>query len=211
MTRDQAVARIQQGLGFRPDKATEIANILIERQRQLERGRTLPLFLLVEDASLTLSASTNSISLPSNFLRRASSRIRYTVSGQNRPEFISWKDYEDSLNAYEVNYSAGPQVAVLRNSTILFAPTADKEYTLTWDYYKKADVLSTGSSTNEWLDDDYLPELLIGEAGMAIAKDLRDKEAIAIFAQMAKDARDALFKDTILQEDDVPHVMGANN
>lgn len=211
MTRDEAVARIQQGLGFRSDKATEIAAVLKERQRQLERGRTLPKFLLVEDATISLSANTNSVALPSDFLRIAS-RLRYTVDGQNRPEFISWKDYEEGLDAYEVNYSAGPQIATLRNDTILFAPTADRAYTLTWDYYKKADVLANGSTTNEWLDEDYIPELLIGEAGMTIARDLRDKEAMAIFSQMAKEARDALFKDTILQEDgEIPRVMGANN
>jgi len=210
MTRDEAVARIQRGLGFRPDLATEIAATLVEKQRELERGRTLPIFLLRESQSLTLNANESTVDLPSDFLRRAS-RIKYTISGNYRPTFISWKDYEDGLDAYETLVPRGPQIAILRASTIDFVTTANQAYSLTWDYYKKADELTSGTSTNEWLSDDWLPTLLIGEAGMVIARDLRDKEAMAIFSQMAKEARDALFRDTILQEADVPLVMGANN
>lgn len=216
MTRDQAVARIQQGLGFRTDKADEIVLALKEAQRQMERGQTLPRFLKVRNAPLSLLANTQTVNLPSGFLRRVTGdegRINYSdVTYGPRPRYLPWKSYDDGYRAYAEYNPGGPSIAVLRDVDIYFFPLADRTYSLQWDYYKKGDPLNNGGDTNEWLDDEQIPELLIGTAGMKIARDMQDAAAVQIFAAMEAEARASLFKDTVLEEDnDGPFVLGANN
>jgi len=209
--RDTAVVRIQDGLGFRTDLAPKIVLRLQEAQRDLERGKTLPYFLLSENQSLTLTANSNSIALPTDFLRRAPLVPRFTVTGQSFPQFLHWKDYTDGLESYYTARTGAPQIAVLRKSTILVFPTPSTGYTVTWDYYKRASLLTT-NITNDWLDDNYAPEALIGEAGVRMARDLRNKEAVELFTAMRNSAWMSLFKETILQEvDTIDYRMGANN
>ncbi len=206
-----AISRIKRGLGFRTDLDTEILSALNEAQRELEQGKTLPRWLLVEDATLTLLANSNTVNLPDNFLRR-SGRIRYTTQYSQLPAWVSWKGLDDTLEAYDVVEMGAPRVAVLRNTTIYFAPTSENNYTLTWDYYKRATALTAGGDTNEWLADTNMPELLIGTAGIKMALDTRDKDALAIFSRMQTQAKDALFKEIILQDElDTPRVLGARN
>ena len=49
MLRDVAVADIQKALGFRTDQYDNCVAALQTAQRLLERGRTLPYFLLEEE------------------------------------------------------------------------------------------------------------------------------------------------------------------
>lgn len=208
--RATAVLRIREGLGFRTDRPVTIIRRLQEAQRDLERGKTLPKFLLREDQSLTLASGENAVALPSDFLRRSDTLIRYTPIYSTYPRRIPWKDYDTAYLAYQSYNPGGPQVVSLREDTLWFSPVADRAYTLTWSYYRKADVLET-NVTNLWLE--HAPEWLIGEAGLRIARDTRNATAIQLFTDMRNAARGAWLAETALNEadDDQPLTMGANN
>lgn len=210
MLRDVANTRIQDGLGFRPDLADKINLRMQEEQRDLERGKTLPHFLLVYDQALALAADGNTVALPTDFLRRSDELIRYTVTDASPTvRKVPWRSFDEADSQWSDHDPAGPQVAVLRPSSIRFFPTADRAYALTWSYYKKADLL-TSNIENLWLAN--APELIIGGAGLRMAKDIRNKAAIDLFTAMYQQARQTWFNETVQDEvDDQPLILGQNN
>lgn len=205
-----AVTRIQEGLGFRSDREVTIIRRLIEAQRELERGKTLPKFLLAEDQTLTLASGEHAVDLPQLFLRRSSTLIRYTPVYSEYPRRIPWKDYDALHLAYQSYNPGGPHGVALREDSLWFEPEADRAYTLTWDYYQRGVALET-NTTNLWLE--HAPEWLIGEAGLRIALDTRNKTAVELFTFMLTKARKAWFDETVLNEaeDQTPLVMGGDN
>lgn len=216
MNRTTAVQRINDEIGFRPDGHSLEARIILrlqEAQRDLEHGKTLPHFLLQEGATLTLAAAAHTAALPTGFLREADDAVlRYTPSGTDLPTFLERKYYRDAVLAFikPADVAVAPSVYVVRTTTIDFITTADQAYTLTWDYYKKGDPL-TSDIENVWLDDDNMPEYLIGEAGYRIAKSLRDTTAMQSFDDMRKQARLSMFGEEVAAElASGPLIMGAN-
>lgn len=210
MLRSAAVTRITDGLGFNTSLSDRIISRLQEAQRDLEKGKTLPRFLLQEDQALTLLAGTNTVALPTGFLRVDSENPpHYTPAASDEPFFISWKrTYADALAANSSDTAAGPKVAVLRKSTIDFIVTADVTYNLVWSYYKAADVLTTDIE-NAWLAN--APEWLIGEAGWRFAQDKRDKDAMTLFENLRKSGRAACFGEELASDDALgPIYLGEN-
>lgn len=209
MLRDIAIARVQQGLGFTSTLFDSIALRMQEEQRDLERGKTLPRFLLAEDETLSLVAGDTDVALPENFLRRSEFALRYTPTSETKSKIIPWKRFDEAYEAIlEDSDAAGPKVAILRNDSIRFLPEADTNYTITWTYYQKDDLLDANIE-NLWLAN--APELIIGGAGLRIAKDKRDANAIALFGDMYKQARGTWFGESVEQTmDDTPLLLGAN-
>lgn len=209
MDRDTALLRITDGLGFRSDLATKVILRMQETQRDLERGDTLPDFLIKEGQTLSLLQVGNSVALPDDFLRRSSLELRYTPADSTISKTVPWRNYDAAYQTFSDRDPTGPSVAVLRASTILFFPIADRDYTLTWDYYAKAALLTTNVE-NVWLAN--APELIIGDAGLRMALDIRNKEAQGLFGAMYKEARRVWFNETVIREyDDGPLLLGANN
>lgn len=210
MLRSAAVTRIQDGLGFATRQEANIINRLQEAQRDLEKGKTLPKFLLQENATLNLIDGTSTVALPTGFLRIADDYpVRFIATGETSPTFI--RIVRDYSSAYRDNYSGeieGPKIGVIRNAVIDFINTVDTNYTVYWSYYKAADVLSTDIE-NAWLAN--APEWLIGEAGYRLAMDLRDKEGVTIFDSLRTKGRAACFGEIIASEEaSGPIMMGAN-
>jgi hypothetical protein len=213
MTRDEAVVRIQDGLGFASRQSDKIILRLQEAQRDLEKGKTLPRFLLKEQvAPLLLLEGQSLVALPVDFLRMDDNNPpHYTVASTGEPFFISMKNsYRDALEANFSSDPVGPKVGVilLAPRRITFINPADKDYTILWSYYAAADLLTTNIE-NAWLAN--APEWLIGEAGWRMAMDARDKEAAANFQQLLTRGRAACFGEIIASEDaSGPLIMGAN-
>lgn len=207
-----AVTRIKRGLGFRTgtELDTAILDALKEEQRDLEKGKTLPKFLLVEDAALALATGTHEVNLPADFLRRSDQLVSYTSPYSDYPRLVPWRDYNSAILAYQGYNPGGPAVVSLRQTTLWFEPEADRAYDLVWTYYRKADEVDLAAE-NDWLDDDNLPEILIGGAGLRIALDARNEKAIEIFSKMKAQARVALYSETVLEEAHDVYVMGGNS
>lgn len=214
MNRSTAIERINDGLGFMSSGNAMEPKIILrlkEAQRDLEKGKTLPKFLIEEDSPLTLLTGEHSVAKPSDFLRVDDEvQIHYIPDGYEVPIFLRKRFYNDAVaaNIREQNDPVAPSIYVLRQSTIDFVTTADTDYTLYWNYYKAAEVLDTDIE-NAWLE--HAPEWLIGEAGLRIASDARDAEAVALFGEMLKRARAAHFANLLDEElSGGPLQMGAN-
>jgi hypothetical protein len=222
MMRDDAVIRINDGLGFRATGHSLTDKIILrlqEAQRDLEKGKTLPPFLILEDETFTLPLGEHAVDLPDNFIR---------LDDNNLPHFTNFDTFLPTYLTYERDYSKAvqrlitmqrpgepqqtvlaPRLFVIRSSTIDFLTTADRDYELTWNYYQ-AGALLTSNIENLWLSE--APEWLIGEAGYRICRDARDEDGAAIFDDMRQRARAAVFGDMLADEDSGgPLIMGVRN
>lgn len=209
MIRDLAVTRIQEGLGFAFRSADRIVLRMQEAQRELEMGKTLPKFLLRLEV-LAVTAGTNSVALPTGFLRLDNSIQPYYFDADGEINYIKVvRDLHDAQTYYlGTGETSAPLVMTILNGVVYFINTFDANYSIIWSYYKAADPLTTNIE-NSWLAN--APECIIGEAGWRMAMDLRDAAAVGLFDTMRKTARLALFSETVADEEtDGPLVMGAN-
>jgi|SRR5882672_6621047 len=209
-----AVARVLEDLGNKG--GTVIPARVKQRfqvaQRDLESGKSLPRFLIVEDAPLVLTVGTSSVALPTGFIRWET-KPHFTPTNSDEPFFVEPKnDYQSAVEANASIESGGPSIFLIRQSTIEFIKTADRTYNLVWSYYKHADLLSSDGGTNAWLSDEGAgADWLIGETGWRMALSLRDPDGEKIFAQLRQSGRAATFGELIAQEESMgPLIMGAN-
>jgi hypothetical protein len=210
MDRDTAVARIQEKLGFRSDLVTNIQNALQDAQDELERGQSLPWFLLQEDQAFNLVAPVPAVAtplqvaLPSGFIKEADDQdgnLRYQQQTPGPQVFLKKMDYKEAeiyffsrrlawydqnieiIQSEDTNFTAGTPIAyVLRESTARFYPGPDQNYSLLWTYYAHDAAVNGVNVTNQWLT--FAPWLLIGRAGMLISQSLRDPDALAVFTSI---------------------------
>jgi hypothetical protein len=225
MLRDDAVARINNTLGWRPvghSLTDAIVARLKEAQRDLEHGKTLPKFLLQEDQDLVLTAGSSSLPLPTGFLRIDDDNLpHFFLPGNNvTPIYLMKMNYSDAVKRLSFNFGGQPTAFmtmrappfVIRKSTIDFIVPAQSTINLKWNYYKGAMLLDT-NVTNFWLDEtNGAPEWLIGEAGYRMAMDTRDKDAKDIFDDMRTRARASCLGHQFIEEESGgPFVMGAKN
>lgn len=207
MDRDTAVARMQEKFGFRTDLVTQCTNALQDMQDELERGQSLPWFLLQEDQTFTITppvtpvATPLEVALPSGFIKESDDQdgnLRWQAQTPGPSVFVQKMDYKEAeqfffssrlvwwnddveiIQAEDTNFTAGtPTVYVLRKSTVRIYPGPDKAYSMLWSYYTHDARLDQSNVTNQWLT--YAPWLLIGKAGMLLAMSVRDTDALAAF------------------------------
>lgn len=207
MTRDEAVDRIQEGLGFRSDLETELIKKLQEAQRYFEGRPTLPWFLVTEDADLSGTADDPAVSLPSDFIRfTEEGGVRY-IDSDGDPHWLDKASFDHIRTIHRGTTSTTPLSYALRFNSIYVLPTPDESYTIRIDYYAKDTVLDTNIE-NLWLE--HAPEVLIGRAGLLQAKILGDEVAMTDFNESLQVAVDAMLKATFdrqIEDEDI--VMGS--
>lgn len=220
MLRSEAIAIIKRGLGFRPGQDAAIIAALKEAQRTLELGHTLPNFLLAYDTAITVTANVGTITLPAGFIRFHDDYDLYYTNSYGARVFLPRKNYTEAYQAYVASGDENgqvisttytyPQVVVQRGKTsALLIPTPAVSFTAYLTYYKAAVVLDTDVE-NAWLAN--APDVIIGMAGMTVAGNVRDKDALAEFTRRANMGGKSLMGDII--EDELAGralVMGRNN
>lgn len=208
MDRDTAVAQIKQKCGFRTDKTNEIIATLQASQEVLEKGglqteagfsTEMPWFLRVEDQPLALTAGSNSVNLPDNFIRELEDTGPWypDSTGTGRPPIYLEKAGSGIARRTFTGTTLGPQIYELRVSTLWVYPAPEEALTLYWSYYAKDDVLTTNIE-NKWLK--YVPNLLIGHAGQGVAADLRDFDASKEFVRLKLEGQKQLLTQNVSRE-----------
>ena len=189
MTRDEAVTEIQNTLGFRTDKSTEIVTALKNAQVKLEKGAVLPWFLLTEVASEPTVNAEERVAIPSDFIREwEEDPLWFFVAGTGGDD-DAWVELAKEDLAFLRDKYPGKGAPIAYALDALYYrifPTPDAAYTLKHIYYKNDTVLSS-NVTNLWLT--HFPHLMIGEAGRLFAPGLRDKDAVRQFQEWAAEGR----------------------
>lgn len=222
MLRAEAITIIKRGLGFRQTQDSAIIAALKEAQRILELGQTLPNFLLEFDTPIAVTANSNVITLPTGFIRLHDDYDLYYINSDNANVFLPRRHYTE---AYQANVASGEAddsavidttnngypkvVALLNKSEAVLVPTPTISFTAYLTYYKAAVVLDSDVE-NAWLA--RAPDVLIGMAGMTVAGNLRDKDALSEFTRRAGMGKKSLMGDIV--EDELAGrglIMGRNN
>lgn len=198
MLRDQAVARVKVGLGFRTDSALDstIVTALQEAQRDEEMGKELPWFLEVWDHPLTVLADGTSVTLPTDFIREIESQsATWTNEDGDTQKLlpISSDGWRDRASWGSLTYSDSYRY-VLRGGELLLWPAPTAEFTIYLNYYAKADTLESNIE-NAWLG--HAPDILIGKAGLELAAINANANAANFFSGIFSRARDSLSRETI--------------
>jgi len=189
MLRTEAVATIQQTLGFRSDKATQIVTALQQAQAQLERSPTLPWFLLTEVTSVSTVADEERVPVPCDMLREWHDDPLWYFNGTAPQDADKWVPLaKDSLKYLREIYPGEGTPIAYSIDKLYFRifPTPDAIYTLKQIYFKE-DELLTSDIENDWLK--YMPELVIGKAGRKLAIGLRDQIALQEFKVIEAEAQ----------------------
>lgn len=210
MDRDTAVSHIKEGLGFRTDLDDRIVLRLQRVQDLLEQGKTLPWFLIEEGVTIAVTAG-NDATIPDGFIREVEYEhaLHYRESLTTAPVYLRKVGYDEGLDEYgDASDGDVPVAYSIRKTTFRLFPRTTAAVTLYWDYYKRADPL-TSNIENPWLANS--PWLLIGNAGASIAKTLRNKGAESEFTEVAQAAWDAVMKENALRQSaNRTYILGRN-
>lgn len=126
--------------------------------------------------------------VPADFLE-AKDLVIVTGTPVTPLQFITQQEMAQLRNS-SITSAGKPEYFSVVGEQFEFLPTPDAEYTLEMAYYAKIDALSDDSDTN-WLLTDY-PDLYLYTSLMHSAPYLKDDERIAIWANLAKKAKEEL-------------------
>jgi len=215
MTRDECIAEIQEGLGFRKDMQVNIARKLEEAQRKLETGKSLPDFLINKDSPVAILLGVDEYPLSDAFIREIEDLgQQYPATNvQGDIYHVRRMDYDEAIARFGFTGTGYPSVYAIRARVLRFFPIPDAAYAYRWSFYQHQTTLASGNVTadqNAWLR--YRPYLLIGHAGFAQAKNLRDVAAMKHFSDMVMEWQDMDTREKAQDtESNNPTIMGVNS
>ena len=185
--RTRAIKRMNRILGFRAsaDNTESIVEALQDAQTTLEQREILPWFLESEQAYTTTTSGEERVQLPSDFLMEYEDGAFWfldtTITDQSESQYKKLVKTDIEL-ARRLYYIPGkPMAYVLAKDYFRIFPQPDAAYQVRMVYYQSDDVLNSNIE-NRWLK--YASDLLIGTAGVEIARSLRNVHAEEIFNAM---------------------------
>jgi hypothetical protein len=184
MNLTEALAEVKRGLGYRTTLDTSIVGAINSVQRALEKGVSLPDFLLAFDQPITVTANTEAITLPTGFIRMSDKYDMYYIDSDGARQYLPRKEEQEARVAYSgVSDPTFPRVWVRRSDTSgILVPSPSSSGTYYFTFYKAEPILSVGGTiSNKWLDN--LPDILIGTAGLQVTTGIGYKEGIDYFKQ----------------------------
>jgi hypothetical protein len=214
---EQAIAEVQQIVGWRSDKVAESGNALRYAQSQREQpGATYPWFL-EQVKTLTIVAGTVNYPLPTGYIQDSEQRdgnLYYDLGTtlKSRPVFLKKWSFQDLLQKYlgvwpsssssatsNVAPAGNPSDYCLDMSQVYLYPIPDGKVTsINWACWAADTVLTTGV-VNLWLTN--APWVLIGEAAQKIASDLKYADGVSAAQTILARANTDLFNATIHRQE----------
>lgn len=185
MTRDEAVALIKEGLGFKTAMDASIVNWMKSEQTNLENGPTKPWFLLSEEATYTTVIGERRIPLPPDFIGEyEEGALYYTPADEDEIPLVK-ESSEQLRKIYPATNQGVPAAYSLTGNYFNIYPMPDAAYPIQMKYYQRGIVLNSNIE-NEWLK--WAPNILMGLAGSRVAASIRDWNAKKQFDEMYQGA-----------------------
>lgn len=184
MTRDELVEVVESRLGLRTGLNSRVTAEVKMAQRTLEAGNVLPWFL---KKCVPITTPPVPLAKPTGFIREPDDvpGLRLYVYGVLTP--LKKDDYDFLIRREDLYPATGiPKFYAWNARGYHLFPQPDTTYTGEFEAYYHDDPLSLGSTENAWSLN--LPEILIAQAGLAMAFTLRSTESVAIFKDNLADA-----------------------
>lgn len=185
MTPDQAVAAVQQNLGFRSDQASAIITELNNARVRAENDPTLqwPWFLRADYSFSLTTVGVQTLALPSDllWLDEESEFYWYDSTNTDQPYTELSKEMLGDLRT-TLPGSGPPQAVSVVNNLVYVFPIPDAAYQITKVLYRRGTVITAGGPETEWLLN--APDLLVGDAGVVLASAMGNANAVQYFKDL---------------------------
>lgn len=211
MTGAELLTALRERLGNRSTIDLPTATILAEaelvRTTILERTTFFPWFLQDEDVTVSTVASTEYVSLPSDFLgfdpEDEWSGIAYQDPADTSADPwvpIAYDDFNIIKAKYKDAVTGKPVAFGLVGTRAYFRPIPDAVYSLRFRHYKTDATFPSDGTTNLWLT--YAPDWVMGEVGFILASQyVKDMEAAQAFVAMKQEARKRCYYETVKRQE----------
>ena len=153
---------------------------------EAEFNRTLRIRQMVARAEAAIDARFSAV--PSDFIE-AKDLVIVTGTPVTPLQFVTQQEMAQIRNT-EIASAGIPKYFSVVGGQFEFCPTPATEYSLEMTYFAKIDALTLDADTN-WLLTDY-PDLYLYTSLMHSAPYLKDDERLAVWAQLAKKAKEEL-------------------
>jgi hypothetical protein len=153
---------------------------------EAEINRTLRVRQMVARAEAAIDTRFSAV--PSDFVE-AKDLVIVTGTPVTPLEFVTQQEMAQIRNT-EIASAGKPKYFSVVGAQFEFVPTPDAEYSLEMTYFAKISALTLDADTN-WLLTDY-PDLYLYNSLMHSAPYLKDDERLAVWAQLAKKAKEEL-------------------
>lgn len=203
MMRDEAVAAIQQQLGFRSDQSANIITNMKLAQTLLESEPTKPWFMISEQHYIRTTVGEERIPLPDTptaqgrFIQEIDqARFVYIPEPgveDTDPVDLLKDDYDLLAKQYAGADAGPPEAYALLGHYFHVFPTPDALYQIKMIFIVAQQTLDTNVENN-WLK--YAPLFIMGRAGWFTASALRDSWAVGVFQQWEAQGRLLIFNQT---------------
>lgn len=184
MTRDELVEIVESRLGLRTGLNSRVGAEVKMAQRTLEAGTVLPWFL---KKCIDITVPPVPVVKPTGFIREPEDApgLRLNIDGKLVP--MKKDDYDFLIRREDLYPGTGVPLFYAWNARgyHLF-PTPAIAYTGEFEAYYHDDTLTSGGAENAWSTE--LPEILIAQAGLAMAFTLRSVESVALFKDSLAEA-----------------------
>lgn len=200
MLKSQAISQIKRRLGFRSDLDAEILEELRNAQERFENfgvplggSSFIPQFLMTEIADISTENNEERVRVPTDILveDEAGALWRFDSGAEVGKEWTELVKMDFDTMRREFPGKGPPQVYTADGLYFRLGPVPDGSYRLRMRYLAKDAVLEAADTENKWLKN--APQLLIGEAGVAIAVSTGYAAAASYFEMMRKEAAIALW------------------
>lgn len=193
MTPNEARDELWRGLGFRQDRESTLFYELNQAQIRLEEDEKLehPWFLLDRYSMGDTVAGTQAMALPINFLQ---------LDDDEAPEYYDtdaaiWLPLVvDQPDILKLNYpgEGSPQAVAIRGLFMEVYPIPDAAYTIRASMFRRGGPIQKDGPETAWLY--WAGAAVIAEAGVRMAGDLRDVNALQNFTTRKQEAMTALMR-----------------
>lgn len=184
---------IKSVLGNPSNKDTLIQNSIIRTvEGKLEKRAFLPWFLISEFNSANATVGEERLQVPTDFLREVEEEGTLWIVEDDGELTQLHKEGSQGVRAAKYYTGSGkPVVYGLVNDYFRLFPTPDDTYEFKLTYYKEdAAITFSPDIETAWLK--HAPYLVMAHAGLRVAKQSRDPNAITIFKDMLQEAESEL-------------------
>lgn len=193
MNRNDAVALVQQTLGYRTDLITSIITTMQLAQHQLEQEPGKPWFLISDDTALVTAASARTIAIPTGFLEEYEEGGLYYIptTGDDTGKYLELDkdDYDVLTKNFRDEDDGPPQAYALIGNYLNVFPLPDAVYNLKLKAFMADTILDTNIE-NKWLQ--YAPLVVIGKTGNMLPSGILNQQSTNQFKLFEAQGRVAL-------------------
>lgn len=172
---------------------TEIPEAIALAERHFQRVLNIP----EQESETTLTATAETVSLPTDFVRMTDLYINTDPRAYIEPMSLP-----TLRTAYSSQTTGKPRNYAIRGESLVLGPSPDTSYTLKLAYFAKYTALTTGTATNVLLTDH--PDVYLYGSLAELYGLLKDEDRSVLYTRKRDDVIDEINLSTVKRKSGIP-------